>query len=101
MITKPLPRHHDLAALIFYLFKEGRQPDMEEKDNECLHVDPHLVAAWDDSLLDGELLSGTPARPNEAGQRDLVDFMDSPRLMFGVNLKAGHVYHVPIAAHPD
>jgi hypothetical protein len=27
--------------------------------------------------------------------------MDSPRLMFGVNLKAGHVYHVPIAVHPD
>jgi MobA/VirD2-like, nuclease domain len=101
MITKPLPRHHDLAALIFYLFKEGRQPDVEEKGKECLHVDPHLVAAWDDSLLGGELLSGKPARPNEVGQRELVDFMDSLRLMFGVNLKAGHVYHVPIAAHPD
>ncbi|MFC0436115.1 relaxase/mobilization nuclease domain-containing protein [Kutzneria buriramensis] len=107
MITKPLPRHHDLAALIFYLFKQGQEPgeaEQHEADHdhkECLHVDPHLVAAWDPSLLDGQLLDGTPARPDEAGQRALVDLMDSPRLLFGVNLKAGHVYHVPIAAHPD
>jgi hypothetical protein len=107
MITKPLPRHHDLMALIVYLFKKGDPPGEDEQlkaehdHDECLHVDPHLVAAWDPSLLDGQLLDGTPGRPDLAGQRTLVDLMDSPRLLFGVNLKAGHVYHVPIAAHPD
>lgn len=87
MFPKILPRHHNLRGAVFYVFTTG---------GRTVHTDPHIVAAWDEQLCDPVL-----ARPDKTGLRALVDRMDAPRVLRGIEVKAGHVYHVPIAAHRD
>lgn len=87
MFPKILPRHHNLRGAVFYVFTTG---------GRTVHTDPHIVAAWDEQLCDPAL-----ARPDKTGLRALVDRMDAPRVLRGIDVKAGHVYHVPIAAHRD
>ncbi|HEU5472742.1 MAG TPA: hypothetical protein VFV67_19005 [Actinophytocola sp.] len=87
MFPKILPRHHNLRGAVFYVFTTG---------GRTVHTDPHIVAAWDEQLCDPVL-----ARPDKTGLRALVDRMDAPRVLRAIEVKAGHVYHVPIAAHRD
>jgi hypothetical protein len=87
VFPKILPRHHNLRGAVFYVFTTG---------GRTVHTDPHIVAAWDEQLCDPTL-----ARPDKTGLRALVDRMDAPRVLRGIDVKAGHVYHVPIAAHRD
>jgi hypothetical protein len=86
VITKVAPRGSRLAGLVAYLYGRGSADE---------HVNPHLVAAWDPTLLDE-----ANAAQVRAGRAALVADMSSPRQLFGVEVPRGHVYHVAISLSP-
>ncbi|WP_158854390.1 relaxase/mobilization nuclease domain-containing protein [Saccharothrix deserti] len=88
MLPKLLPRHHGLTDTIKYLFAVG---------DHLAHTDPHLVAAWDTTLLEFP----DTVRPGTVERRELVRRLDAPRRQRDKHVKAGHVLHVPISAHSD
>jgi hypothetical protein len=73
-------------GLVAYLYGRGSADE---------HVNPHLVAAWDPTLLDE-----ANAAQDRAGRAALVADMSSPRQLFGVEVPRGHVYHVAISLSP-
>lgn len=85
MIAKEI-KGHRLRGLVEYLYGPGRAEE---------HADPHLVAAWDGSLV--------ARQPADAVERGLmVSEMEAPARMFNTALPAeGPVYHVPISLHVD
>jgi hypothetical protein len=87
VIGKIAPRGHRVAGLLRYLYGPGRA-------NE--HVDPHMVAAWD------EPASLEPGR-NARGQRDfrhLVSLLEQPLAAAGVDGK-GSVWHCSLRSAPE
>ncbi|ONI85693.1 hypothetical protein ALI22I_28430 [Saccharothrix sp. ALI-22-I] len=86
MLPKLLPRHHGLEGTLKYLFAPIGE-----------HTDPHLVAAWDTSLLEFD----DTVRPGTVERRELVRQLDAPRRLRGKHVKAGHVLHVPISVHAE
>ncbi|MEO6084492.1 MAG: hypothetical protein ABIQ18_15435, partial [Umezawaea sp.] len=86
VLPKMLPRHHGLADTLKYLFA-----------SIGAHTDPHLVAAWDSTLLEFD----DTVRPGSVERRELVRRLDAPRRLRDKHVKAGHVLHVPIAVHAE
>ncbi|MDP9419485.1 MAG: relaxase/mobilization nuclease domain-containing protein, partial [Actinomycetota bacterium] len=85
MIGKVL-RGKNVGGLIWYLYGPGKAN---------VHVDPHLVAAWDDPL---RLEPPTTAQ----GKRDfrpLIEKLNTP--LAGAGAPKEHVWHVPLRAAPS
>lgn len=87
MFPKLLDLHGGLRGTMFYLFRVG---------GSTVHVDPHIVAAWDEDLALGQA-----ARPGQDGIVELVHRLDAPRVLREIHVETGHVLHVPISVHAD
>ena len=85
MIRKVI-RGDNIGRTVNYLFGPG-------KHNE--HTNPHLVAAWDPAWLTDPALTASLA--TAAGRRRLIAQLDAPRVLHGVEVPGGHVYHVPLS----
>ncbi|MFI2077671.1 mobilization protein [Streptomyces triculaminicus] len=88
MIPKAAKRGKDTAGLLYYLWGPG-------KANE--HTDPHMIAAWDDSIVGVR----DPARSSGATVSALAYLLDAYVDAMDGNRPAQHVYHVPVSLGPD
>ncbi|MYV61611.1 relaxase/mobilization nuclease domain-containing protein [Streptomyces sp. SID4931] len=85
MIAKAAKRGDRTYGLLAYLYGPGRA-------NE--HIDPHMVAAWSDHVLD-------PSRSSETSIHTLAQLLDMPVRSMDGKAPAKHVYHLPIRVHED
>ena len=89
MIPKIITGKGSTRRLIAYLFGKG---DANE------HVDPHLVASWNDFAPDP---GRSPHRdPNEV-QKQLYTQLDQPVAMLGRRAPQTTVWHCPVRAAPE
>ncbi|MFP8906179.1 relaxase/mobilization nuclease domain-containing protein [Streptomyces atacamensis] len=84
MIPKKAREGGRTAGLLYYLYGPGRA-------NE--HTDPHMVAAWDNGVLD-------PARSSGATIPSLAMLLDAPVFALDGKAPKHHVYHVPVRLDP-
>ncbi|MGW4200960.1 relaxase/mobilization nuclease domain-containing protein [Streptomyces sp. NPDC004726] len=85
-----IPRVHKMGTrtigLLYYLYGPGTHEE---------HVDPHLVAAWDD-------LAPDPGRDPEATCADLQRLLDQPVEALPKRARpAEHVWHLSVRAAPE
>ncbi|MEV6672857.1 mobilization protein [Streptomyces sp. NPDC051162] len=87
MIPKRAKPGSRTAGLLYYLWGPGRA-------NE--HIEPHMVAAWDDSIVTRR----DPARSPDATVPALAYLLDAYVDAMDGNRPAQHVYHVPVRLDP-
>ncbi|MFZ3470391.1 relaxase/mobilization nuclease domain-containing protein [Streptomyces sp. 4.24] len=85
-----VPDVHDMGTrtigLLYYLYGPGRAEE---------HIDPHLVAAWDD-------LAPDPGRDPDATYGDLQRLLDQPIEALPKGARpAKHVWHLSVRAAPE
>ncbi|WP_367435156.1 relaxase/mobilization nuclease domain-containing protein [Streptomyces celluloflavus] len=85
-----IPRVHDMGTrtigLLYYLYEPGTHEE---------HVDPHLVAAWDD-------LAPDPGRDPGATYGDLQRLLDQPVTALSKSRRpAEHVWHLSVRGAPE
>ncbi|WP_371589100.1 relaxase/mobilization nuclease domain-containing protein [Streptomyces virginiae] len=85
-----VPDVHDMGTrtigLLFYLYGPGRAEE---------HIDPHLVAAWDD-------LAPDPGRHPDATHSDLQRLLDQPvEALPKAARPSKHVWHLSVRAAPE
>lgn len=86
MIPKGADKGNRTAGLLYYLWGPGRS-------NE--HTDPHMVAAWDPSVV-------TRAEPSQGGSIQLLArLLDVPVQALESRRPKQHVYHVPVRLAPE
>ncbi|WP_326655660.1 relaxase/mobilization nuclease domain-containing protein [Streptomyces sp. NBC_01750] len=81
MIPKKAKSGGRTTGLLYYLYGPGRA-------NE--HVDPHMVAAWDNGVPD-------PGRTEGTNIPLLASLLDAPLYGLEGRIPAQHVYHVPVS----
>ncbi|GEC04751.1 mobilization protein [Streptomyces spinoverrucosus] len=89
MIPKIITGRGSTRRLIAYLFGEG---DANE------HVDPHLVASWNDFAPDP---GRSPHRDPKEVQKQLYTQLDQPVAMLGRQAPKTTVWHCPVRAAPE
>jgi hypothetical protein len=88
VIPKGAEKGSRTVGLLYYLWGPGRA-------NE--HTDPHMIAAWDDGILERH----DPARTLDATLPALGRLLDAPMEWLESRRPAQHVYHVPVSLAPD
>ncbi|GCB88034.1 relaxase/mobilization nuclease domain-containing protein [Streptomyces noursei] len=84
MIPKAADKGARTVGLLYYLWGPG-------KANE--HTDPHMIAAWDDGIVEKH----DPARSPDATLPALGRLLDSPLEWLEGRRPKQHVYHVPVS----
>ncbi|MFD9784487.1 relaxase/mobilization nuclease domain-containing protein [[Kitasatospora] papulosa] len=86
MIPRVHKRGSNTFGLLNYLYGKGTHEE---------HVDPHLVAAWDNFAPD-------PGRDPQATKRHLQQLLDQPVQALAESRRpAKHVWHLSVRAAPD
>ncbi|MGW1839625.1 relaxase/mobilization nuclease domain-containing protein [Streptomyces sp. NPDC002067] len=88
MIPKGADKGARTVGLLYYLWGPG-------KANE--HTNPHMIAAWDDSIVE----RNDPARTPGATLPELGRLLDAPLEWLESQRPAKHVYHVPVSLGKD
>ncbi|AJE87464.1 mobilization relaxase component [Streptomyces albus] len=85
MIPSVNPSGADTRGLLYYLYDTGKHED---------HIDPHLVASFDD-------MSPDPGRDPNATLTDLQRLLDQPMMALAEHARpAKHVWHTSVRADP-
>ncbi|MER6845817.1 relaxase/mobilization nuclease domain-containing protein [Streptomyces platensis] len=84
MIAKEAEKGSRTVGLLYYLWGPG-------KANE--HTNPHMVAAWDDRIIERH----DPARSPDATLPELGRLLDAPMEWLESRRPTKHVYHVPVS----
>ncbi|MFF4291010.1 relaxase/mobilization nuclease domain-containing protein [Streptomyces sp. NPDC001633] len=88
MIPKAAEKGSRTVGLLYYLWGPG-------KANE--HTNPHMIAAWDDGIMERR----DPARSTDATLPALGRLLDAPVDTMEGRRPAKHVYHVPVSLGKD